>query len=313
MKASELLKLFKKAGKRAHLVGDLDAGAIVALDVEGRWFATLDGEILNRVNPEAIEGQSTREEYLNPGGDGLWPAPEGTTLGYQYSTGKWRVPPGLTSARYLVTQATSGSATVCAEVDLINSQGLGIPLLFQRQLIVDSEKGSVLVRAKESLTYLGRKLLRRNDCLLAPWTLCQFDSGPECEVVFPCEKETSVWDLYEPSDTQRKWKDRFCHTRTDGAQGYQIAIDEKTPWIEFRDPRRGLTVRREAEPVPSEQPLIDIRDADPDVLPDSRGVRYSIYSDASDFMEIEAAGGCPDVLRPNAEMSLIVSTRFART
>ena len=42
-------------------------GVIVALDLEGRWFAVLDGEVLNRVNPEAIAGQSTRERYLNPG------------------------------------------------------------------------------------------------------------------------------------------------------------------------------------------------------------------------------------------------------
>ncbi len=89
----------------------LDAGVIAALDMEGRWFAVLDGEVLNRVNPDAIAGQSTREQYLNPGGDGLWPAPEGTTLGYQYSTGAWRVPPGLCAARYLVTQATARSAS----------------------------------------------------------------------------------------------------------------------------------------------------------------------------------------------------------
>jgi hypothetical protein len=73
-----------------------------------------------------------------------------------------------------------------------------------------------------------------------------------------------------------------------------------------------LTVRREAEPVPSEQPLIDIRDADPDVLPDAKGVRYSAYSDTANFMEIEASGGCPAVIEPNTEMSLTVSTRFTR-
>ena len=53
---------------------------------------------MNRVNPDAIAGLSTREAYLNPGGDGLWPAPEGTCFGYQYATGDWRVSPGLSSA-----------------------------------------------------------------------------------------------------------------------------------------------------------------------------------------------------------------------
>ena len=72
MNAKQILKAFDRAGKRVHLVGDLKAGVIAALDVEGRLFAVLDGEVLNRVNPEAITGQSTREHYFNPGGDGLF-------------------------------------------------------------------------------------------------------------------------------------------------------------------------------------------------------------------------------------------------
>ena len=87
----------------------------------------------------------------------------------------------------------------------------------------------------------------------------------------------------------------------------------KTPWIEFRDPRRGLSVRRKADPLPAGQSYIDIRDAAPNVLPSKKGVRYSVYSDTANFMEIEAAGGCPAVIRPNTEMSVTVSTRFART
>ena len=313
MNAKQMLKAFAKAGKRVHLVGDLKAGVIAALDVEGRLFTVLDGEVLNRVNPEAIVGQSTRDQYLNPGGDGLWPAPEGTTLGYQYSTGNWRVPPGLCAARYLVAHATGRRATIAAEVDLVNNQGLGIPTLFQRRIGVVSGRRSVTVNVAESITYIGHATLRRSDGLLAPWSLCQFDCGPGCEVVFPCVRKSSVWDLYEPSSGQQEWTGRLCHTRTDGSQRYQIAMDAKTPWIEFRDPRRGLVVRRKAAPLPVGQSYIDIRDAAPDVLPGKKGVCYSVYSDTANFMEIEAAGGCPAVIRPNTEMSVIVSTRFTRT
>ena len=102
-------------------------------------------------------------------------------------------------------------------------------------------------------------------------------------------------------------------TRTDGSQRYQIAIGAKTPWIEFRDPCRGLAVRRTAEPLPAGQSYIDIRDAAPEVLPSKKAVRYSVYSDTAQFMEIEAAGGCPAVIRPNDTMSVVVSTRFTRT
>ncbi len=314
MDAIRLIKLFSEVGKRAILVGDSDAGVIVGLDLEGRWYSVLHGEVLSRVNPEAITGQSTRERYLNPGGDGLWPAPEGTKLGYQYAAGAWRVPPGLRSARFLVTRSSRRSVTIRAEVDLVNNRGFGIPVLFERRLTVSPGRGAVTVRAVESLTYQGCVPLRRSDCLLAPWSLCQFDCGSGCKVVFPCRQKTAVRDLYEqPSDSQRSWVNGLCHTLTDGTLRYQIAIGAEVPWIEFRDPRRGLTVRRTAGPLPKEQPYIDIRDASPEARPDKKGARYSVYGDTSGFMEIEAAGGCPALLRPGSVMSVTVCTRFAIT
>lgn len=314
MEATRILKAFAKVGKRVQFVGDLRAGVIIALDMEGRLFTVLDGEVLNRVNLDAIAGESTQTMYLNPGGDGLWPAPEGTSLGYQYSTGAWRVTPGLRAARYLVTKATQRSTEVVAEVDLINAQGRGIPTLFKRQITVTPGRRSVTVRTVESITCLGRAPLPRTDCLLAPWTLCQFDSGPGCEVVFPCTRKADVWDLYDdPSDAQREWGKRLCRTATNGSQRYQIAIGAEVPWIEFRDLRRGLIVRRRAGPLPAGQSYIDIRDATPDVTPSRNGVCYSVYSDTANFMEIEAVGGCPAVIRPNVEMNIEVNTRFART
>ena len=314
VRATRILEAFVRAGKQIQLVGDLDAGVIIALDLEGRLFTVLNGEVLNRVNLEAIRGESTQSTYLNPGGDGLWPAPEGTSLGYQYSTGAWRVTPGLRAARYPVTKTTKRSAEVLAEVDLINAQGRGIPTLFKRQIAVTPGKNTVTVRTVESITYIGREPLRRTECLLAPWTLCQFDSGPGCEVVFPCEDKREVWDLYDDSsDAQRKWCGPRCHAATNGSARYQIAIGPRVPWIEFRDPRRGLVVRRSAGPLPTSQSYIDIRDAAPAVVPSGKGVRYSVYNDIANFMEIEAVGGCPAVLHPKVELSLQVTTRFART
>ena len=313
MKATQVLSAFRKAGKGVNVVGDLSAGVIVALDLEGRLFTVLDGEVLNRVKLEAIAGESTQKRYLNPGGDGLWPAPEGTSLGYQYSTGAWRVTPGLRAARYLVTKATERSAEVVAEVDLINAQARGLPTLFKRSVTVTPGKAAVTVRTVESITCLGGTPLRRADCLLAPWTLCQFDSGPGCEVVFPCTSKADVWDLYDdPSDAQREWSKTLCRTATNGSQRYQIAIAPRVPWIEFRDPRRGLVVRRTASPLPAGQAYVDIRDAAPHLPPDRRGVRFSVYSDPAKFMEIEAVGGCPAVIQPNTELCVAVTTRFAR-
>lgn len=314
MNAKRLLKTFAQAGKRTHLVGDLCAGVIAALDVEGRLFTVLNGEVLNRVNSEAVVGHSTRGQYLNPGGDGLWPAPEGTTLGYQYSTGHWRVPPGLSSARYLVTRAAQDRVWLAAEVDLVNNQGVGIPTVFQRKISVLPSQNVVTVNVVESITYIGHKRLDGSKCRLAPWTLCQFNCGSGCEVVFPCQGKSSVWDLYEESgNDQRELKGQRCHVRTEGTQRYQIAIDAKTSWLEFRDPHRSLTVRRRAGRLPRGQRYIDIRDASPNMPPQKKGVRYSVYCDTNGFMEIEAAGGCPGVILPNMEMQLRVSTRFAKS
>ena len=313
MKAAQIISAFAKANKRMHLVGNLDAGAIVGLDLEGRWYAVFDGEVLNRVNPEAIAGQSTRDQYLNPGGDGLWPAPEGTTVGYEYAAGNWRVPPGLRAARYRVIESSQKSVLISAEVDLINNQGRGIPTIFKRRIAVARSRHAVTVNVVETITYIGQQPLRQTDGLLTPWTLCQFDCGLGCEVVFPCERKASVRDLYDqPSDAQRTWSAKQCRTRTDGSQRYQIAIDPSVPWIEFRDPRRGLVVRRQAESLSDGLSYIDIRDASPDISPTKKGVRYSVYSDVANFMEIEAAGGCPKVIMPDTELRLAVSTRYSR-
>ncbi len=314
MEVKHLLAAFEKAGKRTHIIGDTNAGLVAALDMEGRLFTVLDGEVLNRVNLEAITDESTRKRYLNPGGDGLWPAPEGTMYGYQYSTGGWSVPSSLRFARYVVDQCSEDSATISSEVDLINNQGVGVPTLFKRKIKVVSAMRSVEVTVEESITYVGRKTLSKTDFLLAPWTLCQFDCGPSCEVIFPCVEEALVWDLYEQkSDSSREFRKGFCHTMTDGSAHYQIGIDKEVPWIEYHDPRRGLIVRRQAHPLVKGQSYIDIKDASPDVIPSQKGVRYSVYSDSANFMEIEAVGGCPEIILPNTELVLSVHTSFLKT
>lgn len=308
----EILRLFEKARKRVHMVGDSTAGVIIALDMEGRLFTVLDGMVLNHVNPDAITGESTRSKYLIAGGDGLWPAPEGTSLGYQYSTGIWRVPPGVRMGRYQVEKASLQTATVLCEVDLINGRGLGIPTIFKRHITIDSGNRTINLQVVESITYIGSMPLKRTDCMLAPWSLCMLDSGPDCSAIFPCTEKSSFWDLYDAAKcTEKHWNGKMCRVATNGSHRYQIAMDEKIPWVEYHDINGGLKVRRQAKPLVSELSYIDISDAPPDVSPGTKGVRYSIYSDTNNFMEIEVAGGCPDVITANTELSLEVSTQFS--
>jgi len=314
MKCNELLELCATGRKRCHLVGTEAAGVVIGLDLEGRLFTVLHGEVLNRVNPKAVLGTSNRDGYLNPGGDGLWPAPEGSCLGYEYAIGRWRVPPGLSGARYWITESAPAATTIRAEIDLINAFGLGIPAAFERRVSLAATGNSLAVTVVESVAYLGTRQLRRDECLLAPWTLAQFDCGSGCEVVFPAVAPAGIWDLYDPSGDQRRLEDGLWHTRTDGGKRYQIGISAAVDWIEYRDPRRGLAVRRSAERLPSSLAYIDIADRPPNEQPQAGlGARFSVYSDTSGFMEIEAAGGCPTEMAPGQAMAVTVQTLYSKS
>lgn len=311
MTGNELIALFAKAGKRCHLAGDPDNGIIVGLDLEGRLYAVMDGQVMNRVNPAAITGISSRSGYLNPGGDGLWPAPEGTTKGYQYASGSWRVPPGLTGARFLIVEQNSKHVKIEAEIDLINAAGTGIPAIFSRDIFVASENKSLTVKVIESIRYIGAKSLLKNECLLAPWSLCQFDCGSGCEVILPAEN-AEIWDLYDPSDDCRYEKNGMIHLKTDSTRRWQVGIGKNVPWIELHKPADSVIVRRSASPLVPEQKYIDISDALPAVAPMDKETRYSVYSDTNGFMEIEAVGGCPDIIDPGSELSIVITTEYRK-
>lgn len=312
MKVDDAIRLFERSGKRCLLVGDSTAGVLAGLDLEGRLWAVRDGEILNRFNPEAVAGRSTASRYFNPGGDGLWPAPEGTRKGYEYSTGRWRVPPSLVSARFEAVETRPGGAEIEAEVDLINDLAIGLPTTFNRAVSVTSTLDRLVVKVVESIRYLGSRPLAGDQALLAPWSLCQFDCGPGDEGVLPAAG-ADVWDLYDPSEKCRFEQDGLIHAGWDSSRRYQIGIGKATPWIELRMPRRNLVVRRSASPIAGDCSYIDIADAPPEIEPSARETRYSVYSDPSGFMEIEAAGGCPRRLEPGVRTSVETITEYRKS
>jgi hypothetical protein len=310
MTGNELITLFKQGTKRYHLVGSLTNGIIVGLDLEGRLYTIFNGEVVSKVNPDAINNITTRDAYLNPGGDGLWPAPEGTSLGYEYSTGKWRVPPGLTGAKYKVTDERKNHVIIAAEVDLINASGLGISTIFRRDISIETDNGVLTVKTIESIEYINSKPLSRKECLLAPWSLCQFDCDDGCEVTFPAIDSSEIWDMYDSSKSHRYLKDGAWHINTDGTLRFQIGISKKTPWIQLHIPQKKLQIHRTSLPLSNDQNYIDITDADPSEQPSAKGVRYSVYCDTDKFMEIEAAGGCPETLTQGTKLNLEVITEY---
>lgn len=309
MHTQELITLLDKGKRRYHLLGDTTSGIIIALDVEGRLFTLLDGEVISRVNPAAFLDFSTSDGYLNPGGDGFWPAPEGSCLGYEYSTSAWRVPPGLSNARWLVIEQNEESVNISAEIDLINAQGRGLPCRFSRKISISTSPGQLLQQVEESIEYLGKETLTHSQALLAPWSLCQFDCDEHCFLRLPPCPAAEIWDLYTPASTRHR------QTTAEGYQvslktdfRFQLGLSPQVEWLEFHNPKSQFMVHRTAELLPEHLHYIDIADQDCLNAPSGRPVRFSAYCDPSGFMEIEAAGGTPELLCPNASTSLKITT-----
>src|SRR5699024_11014227 len=198
-----------------------------------------------------------------------------------------------------------------AEIDLINNKSLGLPTVFRREIKLERTKSSFVLLVKESIIYLGLASLSNSQSLLAPWTLSQFNCGPGSEAVFPGHSKTLVWDLYKDSGVDKLWfEDDVYHIPTEGSHRFQIALDDEVPWIQFIDHARNLKVKRATQSFGNSGDFIDISDKPYNVPPGKKGVQYSIYNDNTGFMELEAVGRCPEIILPETELSVLISTEF---
>ncbi len=309
MTGQELLDLLDNAKRRSHLIGTPENGIIVGLDLEGRLFAVLNNHVLNRVVPSAILNRSNSKAFLNPGGDALWPAPEGTCFGYEYSTGNWRVPPEITSAVWELVEQSANKTIIRAEIDLINNNQLGIPCEFERHIDFKLNGKSLIQNVTEVIRYLGTRTLGRDEFRLAPWSLCQFNVDPGCKVIMPPPSDKDIWDMYDSSLSKRRLADDIYLVDTNTDFRFQVGLGSNVPWIEYLY-GDNFRVKRSAGPLPPGQSYIDIADAPPERPPSGKEVKYSIYCDPSGFMEIEACGGCPDTLVPGTELGVNIITEY---
>lgn len=309
MTGNELLDLMHESHRRVNVTGTPDNGIIAALDLEGRIFTVVNNRILNRVVPAAILNRTNKTAYLNPGGDTLWPAPEGTCFGYEYTTGKWRVPPSVTGASWEVTESVANKMAIRAEIDLVNNRQLGIPCEFERHIEIMQNRKSQIQHVTEIIRYIGNRPLNNSEFRLAPWSLCQFDSGEGSKVILPSPPAGEIWDLYEPSLSKHSKSDSKYVIDTNTDFRFQLGLGKTIPWIEFMS-NDDFQVRRYNGALPQGQSHIDISDVSPDQFPSDKGVSLSIYCDPSGFMEIEACGGCPDTLYPGTELSVKITTEY---
>jgi hypothetical protein len=309
MTGTELIDLLEKAHRRPHITGNIENGVIVALNMEGRLFAVVNNTVINRVVPSAIMNRSNKNAYQNPGGDTLWPAPEGTIFGYEYNTGKWRVPPSVTGAVWEVISQTEDITVIRAETDLVNNMQLGIPCEFERIIHIKNIDNGLIVNVNEIIRYIGTKKLKKGEFLIAPWSLCQFDSGSSGKVTIPPPGKDDIWDLYEPGNNNSKMTNSIYVIDTKTEKRFQLGLSENIPWIEYTLEGQ-YRVKRYTGILPAGQSYIDISDAPPDKMPSPKGIKLSVYCDPSGFMEIEACGGCPEYLVPGTELNALVTTEY---
>lgn len=163
MTGNDLIGLMHQSHRRVDVTGTPDNGIIAALDLEGRIFTVGNSRVFNRVVPSAIVNRSNKNAYLNPGGDALWPAPEGTCFGYEYGTGKWRVPPSITGAVWEVIQKTENKTVIRAEIDLVNNTQLAIPCEFERHIEFKQFGKSVIQNITEKIRYIGIRTLEKSE------------------------------------------------------------------------------------------------------------------------------------------------------
>lgn len=310
MTARELMNLFARSGRRTHLVGTEENGVVVALDMEGRLFTVVSGRVVSKVNPPAILARSNKREFQNPGGDALWPAPEGTCFGYEYSSKTWRVPPSIYGAEWNVVSQNVDACVVRSEIDLINNMQVGIPCEFERHIVLEKHGNGIRQQVRELIRYIGRRILDRTEFSLAPWSLCQLNASDTGVVRMPIPPtDEDVWDMYAPSNSQRGVREGLYEIRVKTPERFQVALSRNIPWLRYSD-GAGCSVKRFAGVLPDGQRFIDIADAAPDEFPADKGVNMSVYCDPSGFVEIEACGGCPEWLEPESELYVDVVTEF---
>lgn len=303
MNIEKLVEICSRSGRRPQVVSCGKAAVIATLGMEGRFFYAYDGEVVSLFRRESAENISTSKTgYLNPGGDGFWPAPEGTKFGYEYSTGSWRVPAAIISAQYDTVNAAGDSLEIAAEIDLINNQQLGLPCRFIRKVQLKEVDGAAVFEQFDAIEYLGCCELAAGTFSIAPWSLSQFVVDEKSIARFG-DPGAPVRDLYSPSKDLLTSDGKVVTMKHDNKNRIQLALPEKSGFVELLLPEKNLQITRTSAPLDANLHPVDIADYPPDAEPGAP-VRYSIYNDPSGFMELETVGGCTDDLIPGAVLGV---------
>lgn len=306
MNTEQLFEICAANGRRPLMISSGNSAVVAAMSMEGRLFYAHDGKVVSLFRQASAENiSSSRTGYLNPGGDGLWPAPEGTRFGYEYSTGAWRVPAAITSAQYDVVSQSSDSFEIAAEIDLINNQQLGIPCRFIRKVQVREDNGATVIDQFDAIEYIGSCELSEDIFMLAPWSLSQFTVNENTVARF-ADPHAPIRDLYMPSRDLLDSDGSTMTMKHDQVNRIQLALPETSNFVELILPDKNLRITRTSSNLAEGLHMVDIADASPETDPNGE-VRFSIYNDPSGFMELEVVGGCTKGLLPGTVLGVNIT------
>ena len=156
-----------------------DGKVYLAPQLQGRIFASLDGEVLHRFDAE-LAAHPLPDDFNNLGGNSLWPAPEGGEFAFNYPAdgSPWRVQAGINSA---VSQLSADGTAMSRTIALENRKGVRSEVLHRRE--VAPRPGFGKEYGLREVVYSCRDTLRltfplpADSFLVSSWSLEQFDLG----------------------------------------------------------------------------------------------------------------------------------------
>ncbi len=288
----------------------------------GRIFCGLNGELVHRLDAEALQHPSPTE-YDNLGGNSLWPAPEGGPFAFNYlsENGAWTVQDGIAKSVPQVSLEDDNGVRIEKRIALTNRQGTQLDLNYRRLLWARALHPAAGRLELEGLVYDTLDVFEplgdydAESALLAPWSLEQFP-GADGIVAFGKVRENDGAlnrDFYgDPGKRIAWWPDHFVF-RLGGKARHQIGVrvEHGPQCIGALDLGREMLFVRKTQP--QQGTYFNIADNEQPDGPFSTADLYSVFNGGElDFFELETIGAMQTVNGRLATSSLLTQTVILR-
>ncbi|MBX7255224.1 MAG: hypothetical protein K1Y02_02590 [Candidatus Hydrogenedentes bacterium] len=280
---------------------ECDRGSVlVAPGLQGRIFCSLEGELVHRLDADALSAPSDTA-FNNVGGNSLWPAPEGGPFAFNYvpGTDQWYVQPGINRTPASVIHADHCSVQIEKQIQLTNRKGYAIDLLWRRLVkLLDLPHvanvhglAALAYQTEDSFVPLGQ--YETEHVLIAPWSLEQFP-GAEGIVAFGKVKDSKHainFDFYGQPGDRIACTDTHFTFALGGEDRHQIGVTvaSSPELIGAFDINRSMLILRRAKESPGV--YFNIADNDQPQGPHSAADLFSIFNGGGlGFYELETIG-----------------------